>query len=562
MVQQIDESKSNILINEQISKIINLINLGNFQDALMLGRSLERLSEKNPNTLSIMGMLNLKLGAYEDAVQYYRKVVKIRPNCALSSYNLATSLSSSGQQEAAISNYKKAIRNKRNYADAYYALGNVYNSVGNYKKAVRCYNEALRIQPESAAAHNNLGTALTKLGRQDEAIDSYYKATKVKPDYSQAYHNLAVILNICGKNEQAINICLKSIKINPSFVDAYYSLGLIFGALGRNEEAIQSFERGLKLAPDHIDASAGFFDACGKEVPGWHIPMMNDDPRNQAYKKALLTTITEDTKVLEIGAGSGLLAMLAAQSGTKKKITTCEMTPLIASVAKEIIELNGFTNSVEVLAKTSKDISIGEDLIERADLIVSEVISNEFLGEGVLDTVEDAKQRLLAPGGRMIPESGCIMINLVGGEAIGKKLYVGEVLGFNLEAFNKIKPRKITIDQQMNSVKLLTNDFAAFQFDFQKQDQFPREIKTLELKMQKAGKCFGIIQWVLLQLVDGITFENHPVKQVAESAWYPMFYPFYKPLSLTKNQIIHIQATHNRTSPNFKLIAIDGIPFH
>ena len=562
MVQQIDESRSNVLINQQINKIINLISLGDFQDALTLGRSLEESSEKNPNVFSIMGMLTLKLGAYEDAVRYHKKVVEIRPNCALSFYNLANSLNLTGQQEAAISNYKKAIRNKRNYADAYYALANVYSSVGNYKKAVKCYNEALRIQPEWAVAHNNLGTAFTKLGRQDEAIDSYYRATRIKPDYSQAYHNLAVILNICGKNEQAINICLKSIKINPSFVDAYYNLGVIFGALGRNEEAIQSFERGLKLVPDHIDANAGFFGAYGKEVPGWHLPMMNDDPRNQAYKKALVATITEDTKVLEIGAGSGLLAMLAAQSGTKKRITTCEMTPLIASVAKEIIELNGYTNSVEVLAKTSKDISIGEDLSEKADLIVSEVISNEFLGEGVLDTVEDAKKRLLAPGGRMIPESGCIMINLVGGEALGKKLYVGEVLGFNLEPFNKIKPRKITIDQQMNSVELLTNDVAAFQFDFQKQDQFPREVRTLELKVQKDGKCFGIIQWVLLQLVDEITFENHPVKQVAESAWFPMFYPFYKPLSLLKNQVIHIQATHNRTSPNFKLMAIDGIPFH
>ena len=119
--------------------------------------------------------------------------------------------------------------------------------------------------------------------------------------------------------------------------------------------------------------------------------MMNDDPRNQAYKDALVTTINEDTQVLEIGAGSGLLAMLAAQSGTKKRITTCEMTPVIASVAKEIIELNGFDNSVKVIAKASKDISIGEDLTEKADLIVSEVISNEFLGEGVLDTVEDVK---------------------------------------------------------------------------------------------------------------------------------------------------------------------------
>ena len=561
MVQPISELESKGLINEQTDKIINFIKMENFEDALVLGRSLVELSKNNPNVLSIMGMLTLKLGAYDDAVRYYKKVVKMRPNCALSNYNLANSLNSTGQHDAAISSYKKAIRNKRNYADAYYALGNVYSSIGNYKKAVMHYKEAIRMQPEFAEAHNNLGIALTKLGRQDEAIDHYYRATRIKPDYAQAYHNLAVMLNICGKNEQAIKTCLKSIKINPNFVDAYYSLGLIFGALDRNEEAIRSFERGLKLVPDHIDANAGFFGTVGKEVPGWHIPMMNDDPRNQAYKDALVTTINEDTQVLEIGAGSGLLAMLAAQSGTKKRITTCEMTPVIASVAKEIIELNGFDNSVKVIAKASKDISIGEDLTEKADLIVSEVISNEFLGEGVLDTVEDAKKRLLAPGGRMIPESGSIMINLVGGEAIGKKLYIGEVLGFNLEPFNKIKPRKISIDQQMNSVELLTNDAIAFQFDFQEKDEFPREVRTLELKVQKTGKCFGIIQWVSLRLVDEIIFENHPVKQVAESAWHPMFYPFYKPLNLLKNQVIHIQATHNRTSANFKLIAIDSIPF-
>ena len=41
-------------------------------------------------------------------------------------------------------------------------------------------------------------------------------------------------------------------------------------------------------------------------------------------------------------------------------------------------------------------------------------------------------------------------------------------------------------------------------------------------------------------MVDEIIFENHPVKQVAESAWHPMFYPFYKPLNFLKkiNKII------------------------
>ena len=76
-----------------------------------------------------------------------------------------------------------------------------------------------------------------------------------------------------------------------------------------------------------------------------------------------------------------------------------------------------------------------EDLTDKADLIVSEVISNEFLIEGVLDTVEDAKKRLLAPGGRMIPESGH-------NDQLGRwrsywKKYTGDVLGFNLEPSTK-----------------------------------------------------------------------------------------------------------------------------
>ncbi len=53
-------------------------------------------------------------------------------------------------------------------------------------------------------------------------------------------------------------------------------------------------------------------------MPGWHIPMVNDDPRSQAYKRALETTITGDTIVLEIGARSKLLAMLVVKTGTNK----------------------------------------------------------------------------------------------------------------------------------------------------------------------------------------------------------------------------------------------------
>ena len=66
---------------------------------------------------------------------------------------------------------------------------------------------------------------------------------------------------------------------------------------------------------------------------------------------------------------------------------------------------------------------------------------------------------------------------LSGGEAVGKKLHVGEVLGFNLELFNKIKPRETSIDQQMNPVELLTDDVIAFQFVFKNKISFLEKLR-------------------------------------------------------------------------------------
>ena len=112
MVQPISELESKGLINEQTDKIINFINLGNFKDALVIGHSLLELSKNNPNILSIMGMLTLKLGAYDDAVRYYRKIVKMHPNCALSNYNLANSLNAIGEPKPQYQATKKRSETK------------------------------------------------------------------------------------------------------------------------------------------------------------------------------------------------------------------------------------------------------------------------------------------------------------------------------------------------------------------------------------------------------------------------------------------------------------------
>ena len=169
--------------------------------------------------------------------------------------------------------------------------------------------------------------------------------------------------------------------------------------------------------------------------------MMNDKFRNSKYLEAIklaIEDVDDDSLILDIGTGSGLLSMMAAANGAGKVIA-CETSNIIADTAKKIIHKNGYKEKITVINKKSTELKIGEDLPRKADLIISEILSAEFVGEGVRTSILDANKRLLKKNGKMIPESGTIKISLLGNDKeIFNTISVANVSGFDLSEFNSI----------------------------------------------------------------------------------------------------------------------------
>ncbi|CAH1266922.1 PRMT7 [Branchiostoma lanceolatum] len=92
--------------------------------------------------------------------------------------------------------------------------------------------------------------------------------------------------------------------------------------------------------------------------------MLHDEERNKKYKAGLELAIGrvhgrgQRAHVLDIGTGSGLLSMLAAQAGADK-VTACECFKPMAGAARKIIQKNGFADKITVVPKRSTDMTAG-----------------------------------------------------------------------------------------------------------------------------------------------------------------------------------------------------------
>jgi SAM-dependent methyltransferase len=312
---------------------------------------------------------------------------------------------------------------------------------------------------------------------------------------------------------------------------------------GQGQEALALCRRALALAPDDAElaAKARFFIAAA--VPDWHFIIVKDAARNAAYDAALRRSVTPGSRVLEIGTGTGLLAMMAARAGAAEVIT-CEANPEVAEAAAGIVALNGYGDRVRLVAKHSDRLDAETDMGGLADILVSEIVSNNLLGEHVLPAHERAVRDLLKPGARVIPARGTVRIALAyDNHADARGLATVE--GFDLSPFNALAAAQHGINIGDERLELRGEAADLFSFDFASADYAPPAQAVLECR-SNGGTVNGVAQWILLEMDEVTRYENRPAAG-ATSCWRAMFHPLAQPIETTAGQALRVVGSHDRT---------------
>lgn len=132
--------------------------------------------------------------------------------------------------------------------------------------------------------------------------------------------------------------------------------------------------------------------------------MAADLPRIQAYSEALRRVITPESVVVEIGTGSGVMAMHACQLGARR-VYAIEAEDAIET-ARVSAAQNGFADRIVFI----HDVSTNVTLPEPGDVLFSDLRGILPLHNAHLETIIDARRRFLKPGGVQIPQRDTLYV--------------------------------------------------------------------------------------------------------------------------------------------------------
>ncbi len=127
----------------------------------------------------------------------------------------------------------------------------------------------------------------------------------------------------------------------------------------------------------------------------YHAALVGDEPRTRAFFRAIESAVTPGCRVLDVGTGTGILALHAARLGAEVvAVEESDMFDYARAMAR--------ANNASIDFRHGNVKTLAPDAIAPVDVIVSEMIGNILLEEEIIP-IFAAARRFLKPGGRLIP---------------------------------------------------------------------------------------------------------------------------------------------------------------
>ncbi|MHA2004833.1 MAG: 50S ribosomal protein L11 methyltransferase [Candidatus Thorarchaeota archaeon] len=243
--------------------------------------------------------------------------------------------------------------------------------------------------------------------------------------------------------------------------------------------------------------------------------LLSHRSRLSKFDEALKRVMTEDSYVVDLGTGTGVLAMMAARAGAKK-VTAVEIDRISVEYAKNAIKQNGLEDVIEVVRSHYANFKPRE----KADIVTCEMLSSAMLVEPQVPASQWAMESILKDKGILLPRSATVYIAPVECHSVWERF---STAGFD---FPRV-PQTMDRDASRDLADLAILE----EFDFfLHQDEWNVD-RNLEFNIVSNGTVHGLMGMFEAHLTDDI-------KLTMEDGWRNLLLPLAEPVSVSQGDIL------------------------
>jgi hypothetical protein len=259
--------------------------------------------------------------------------------------------------------------------------------------------------------------------------------------------------------------------------------------------------------------------------------MMSDQLRIDAYARAISAHVKPGDVVVDLGAGLGILSLLAARAGAEK-VYAIEKSDA-ASLAQEIAKANDLDDRIEVVSENSKTFEIPE----RADVLVSETLGSFAIDENTLDFTLDVRERLLKPDAILIPRRLALWLAPTCNPQLRERAeFWSNVAGFDFSPAREQGLTKMSV-VSVESSELLADPELYAAIDLRRHQRSTIE-KKIRFAITRQGTIQGVVGWFQAELADDIVIDTSPMAPATH--WKQASLPLPKPIDVVAGDYLEL----------------------
>lgn len=272
----------------------------------------------------------------------------------------------------------------------------------------------------------------------------------------------------------------------------------------------------------------------------YHAALIADEVRTRAFLDALKETIRPGCRVLDVGTGTGILALRAEQLGADVvAVEESDMIDYARAVARKNRATVRFIHGDIRRVKT--------DDIAPVDIIICEMIGNMLLDERIVPIMETAR-RFLKTGGVVIPRSVRFHAAPVRSELVATAMSFWREPRYGID----FSPLAECLDHYAFPDHLKTSDLlgpgAALPEVDLRTAAGGRYSGSATLSVDRAGECNAILAWWSARLSPGVMLEQKPDAAWPKQHWFRTLFPV-DPIAVKPGDRLAFSIDHDADEP-------------